>query len=123
MSAAAIPDREAVPLDRIMQQVDDRLSRFDLDNLTVKPPPPSLEDELVAKAAARLFSSKEGRAVLEFLADKTVRALRMPMPLGVDAMQAYAHGQRREGQCDTFYLLLSLIAQGHEAPPAAERSE
>ena len=117
----AVPSRDFSAVADMMAQIEAKISRINLDNMTISPPAPSADDQHLAAAALRVFSTPDGKAVLEHLADLSVRALRMPMPLGVDPMQAYAHGQRCEGRCDLFFAVLELLKVAQTPSPAPEQ--
>lgn len=73
----------------------------------------------LARATARLFDSEEGRRVLEFIADQTIRrpVTVMGMPDGLN------YACFREGQNAVLFMLMKMIALGREeTPPQREGS-
>lgn len=117
MTSPAIPPfdaKRAQPLANMVADLNAKLAAIDLDDLALKPPPPSVDDEQAAKIALRLLAGHEGNILLEWLADKTVRRPSVLPPIGTDAMQQLLHMQRREGQNDVLYLLMALIERGRE---------
>lgn len=115
--------RKAMPLDRFTAN-----SRDVVQGLFADPDPKELppfaqalmeEAKSVRAAAARLFDTADGRAVLEYLCDATLRRPTFIAQIGLDPMKAYGHGVFREGQNSAIYLLLSLIAEGRGEQPVA----
>jgi hypothetical protein len=126
MSGPAVPPsygaREAQPIDQLMDQFgapgwgffDEILKRSQDAREGPKIEPEAVE---AARAAARLFDSDDGRRVLEFLADHSVR--RPVFSYGMPDPALYA--ALREGQNGLFFTLLKLIAVGRgENPPVRE---
>ncbi|MCW2317471.1 hypothetical protein M2322_003030 [Rhodoblastus acidophilus] len=125
MSGPAIPPRygarQAMPLQGFLDQTEG----VDLDAILGKlegTPAVSnelaLERERVAKLAAAWAATPEGAAILEFLADVSVRRPVFLPGLGAEAVAYVAH---REGQNNLFWQLVQLIAIGRdETPPARE---
>lgn len=76
----------------------------------------------LARAAAKIFSTPEGAAVLEMLVDTSLLRTVFVTQLGIDPQQTLAYGAFREGQNALVFQLLRLIAEGRgEAqPPARE---
>lgn len=72
----------------------------------------------VAQAAARTFASEDGRLVLEWLLDLTLRRMAWHASFGVSVEQAYGAGVHREGQNSIAIALLSLIEAGGHEPKA-----
>jgi len=73
-----------------------------------------LADLAVAQAAARVFSTDDGRLVLEHLLDVTLRRPTFIAHANLDPMRAYAHGVMREGQNQIVFVLLQAIARGRQ---------
>lgn len=125
MSNVAVPaygERQALPLDAFRQQLDQMLAGVNLDGALALQQPDLTQDQLqAAKICARLFNTREGKILLEFIADNSVRRPQALPPIGTDPVQAYLQVQRRAGQDDMFFFLLKLIATGREEqPPARE---
>ena len=126
MTQPAIParygPREAQPLDAMLGQAG--AADFDVyeralgtDKDAIKPPPLDEVSAEAARSAARLFATEDGRRVVEFLADVSVR--RPVLFHGIPDPALYA--MMREGQNGLFYTLLKLIAAGREeTPPTRE---
>ncbi len=131
MSGPAIPPslgmRQAVPLATLAQE-----AAADVDRLIGELFPQSpearaaleqmrLADLAIMQAIARVASSDDGKVMLEWLFDQT---LRRPIYLGAlrgDAMQAYGEGRFREGKNAIVHQLLVAIALGRgEQPPYRE---
>ncbi len=75
----------------------------------------------IAQAAARLFASDDGRTVLEWLCDVTLRRPVFMTQLGLDPMQAHVHGAFREGQNALVFAIMAAMAEGRqEQPPQRE---
>ena len=115
--------RQAQPLDGYIGNAADVVN-----GLFAQPDPNELpafaralmeEAKHVRSAAARLFDTPDGRAVLEYLCDATLRRPTFIAHLGLEPMKAYGHGVFREGQNSAVYLLLSLIAEGRGEQPIA----
>lgn len=77
----------------------------------------------LASRAARLFDSDDGRAVLEWLLDATLRRSTFVAQLGLPMDQAYGYGCLREGQNAIVHTILSLIAKGRkdQTPPPRDK--
>ena len=69
----------------------------------------------LGKDAAALFETRQGRAVLEWLCDVTVR--RPAWFFGLPRDQADLYMAMREGQNGLLFTLLKLIASGREEKP------
>lgn len=126
MSGPVVPasydDRKAVNLDDLLDKSSapgwdffEKLLGKDQDRFGS--PPLDARSQDAAAAAARIFATDDGAALLEFLADVSVRRpvfiLGMPDPV--------AYGAMREGQNALFFTLLKLIATGRgEQPPVRE---
>ncbi len=124
VSPASFGPREAQPLDDILGnigQVDDVLKGlFEApDNEQYE----AMAQELnrVAAAYARFFASADGQVILEHLCDVTVRQPTFISAIGIDPMQAYADGCRREGTNALVYYIMKMIAMGRsQVPPQRE---
>lgn len=80
-----------------------------------------LADLAIMQAIARVASSDDGKVMLEWLFDQTLRKPVYVGGLGHDAMQAYGEGRFREGKNAIVHLLLVAIATGRgEQPPYRE---
>lgn len=79
----------------------------------------------LAEAAARIFSSEDGRLVLAHLKAATVDRPSFVTQLGVDPMQVYGWGSFREGQNTLFVAIAKLILEGRpgEGGDVTRRSE
>lgn len=126
MSGPAVPpsygSREAQPIDQMLDQFgapgwgffDDLMKRT---REARDGPQIDAQTQEAARSAARLFDTDDGRRVLEFLADQSVR--RPVFSYGMPDPALYA--ALREGQNGLFYVLLKLIAVGRdETPPVRE---
>lgn len=131
MSGPAVPGgfgpREAMPMDNFMSGAFDVLNGL-FDEGKRKDLPPAMQeileaDKRVAEAAARFAATEDGRVILEWLCDQTLRRPTFFSHLGLDPMQAYAHGCFREGANAIVFSLLKAIATGRqEHPPHREGS-
>ncbi len=118
---ATLGAREAMPLDGFLDQT----ARLNLDALMDKlGGTPGVARELsaarkqVAACAAAMAASDDGRVVLEFLLDATLRRPVFLPGLGPEALVYAAH---REGQNAVVWQLLQAIAEGRgETPPNRE---
>jgi hypothetical protein len=70
------------------------------------------ERERLAYKAAALFSSPEGREVLEVLLDASLRRVTFDIPQMTDPMTTLVRGAFREGQNAIVAHLLQLIGEG-----------
>ena len=110
---ASFGAREAQPLDVLQQlaktggwkffEADDRLSTAPLEDDAAQ----------LANDARLVFETEQGRRVLEWLADTTVR--RPVWSYGIQDAMAYV--AMREGQNAVFFNLLKLLAFGREEKP------
>lgn len=123
---ASFGEREAMPLDSYLAEVgnvDDVLKGLfpapnndDFEELAEK-------QKRTAACYARLFASDDGRAVLEDLADNSVRRPTFFAQLGLDAMQMAMLGCQREGSNALFFFIMRMIALGRQQmPPQREGS-
>jgi hypothetical protein len=108
--------RQAQPIESFFSQLDDRMQAIDLNNLRREAPQPTPADLDAMRAANAIFATPEGAVLLEWLADQTVRQPKVLPPIGTDPAQGWALAQRHEGQHDTFFLLVKLIAAAREEP-------
>jgi hypothetical protein len=118
--AARYSPRAAQPLENYVHGAKDVIEGlFQQADKDLPPFAQALKEqaERVRGAAARLFDTPDGREVLEYLCDATLRRPTFIAHLGLDPMRAYAHGVLREGQNTAVYLLLSLIAEGRGEQP------
>lgn len=128
MSQPAIPPsygaREAQPLDRMLDFAGDNGWAF------FQPQDPKekrgtwqeAEEEraaAAARAAAAVMATPEGRALLEFLADISVR--RPMFFFEMEPARAAAYAALREGQNGLFYTILALVAAGREEQPTVRK--
>jgi hypothetical protein len=125
VTSPAIPaygERQALPVDAFRKQLDQMLAGVNLDGALALQQPGLQPDQLqAALIAARFFNTRDGKILLEFIADNSVRRPQALPPLGTDPVQAYLQVQRRAGQDDMFFFILKLIATGREEqPPARE---
>jgi hypothetical protein len=108
--------REAQPLDSFTAQLDERLRSFTVFG---DQPPPKVEqtqeDVDAVSAMSVLLDLPEFATLLEYVADKTVRQPKV-LSASADPMKGWALAQRQEGQNDTFFLLVALIAAVREEP-------
>lgn len=125
MSGPAIPaggfgPRLAQPLDHL---VDD--ARNVLEGLYAKPDPKDMPPlaraaieaaEQIKAIAARKFGDGEGRLLLEALCDATIRRPLIMVAPGMSLEQAALYAAKREGQNETLYMLLAMIAEGRGEP-------
>jgi hypothetical protein len=121
MTGPAIPTygaRQAQPLDTF-QQLERILQGIDLNGMIAGQAALAMtpDQQQACAIAARFFGTADGLALLEFLADHTVRKPLALPPVGTEPMQAYLHVQRREGQNDMLFFILRLIAMGREQSP------
>jgi hypothetical protein len=122
MSGPAIPPsygaRQAQPLDTMLEQAAGGWSFFDPQDAKEKRGTwhEAIEERAAQAAldAAAVMETKAGRALVEYLADISVRrptfVLGMPDPLTYAAF--------REGQNGLFFALLRLIATGRQESAA-----
>lgn len=75
------------------------------------------EARRVAAAYARLFSTSDGRTVLEHLCDITVREATFLVSPQLDPMVGYAMGAREEGKKAAVWAIITMIALGREQKP------
>ena len=68
--------------------------------------------EAAARAAAAVMATRQGKILVEFLADITVRRPMFFVQMPAGEREAYA--ALREGQNGLFYTLLALVAQGRQ---------
>lgn len=125
MSGPAIPPRygarQAMPLQGFLEQtegvdLDAILGR--LEGTPAVTNELALERERVASLAAAWADTPSGQAILDYLADVSVRRPVFLPGLGPEALSYAAH---REGQNNLFWQLVQLIALGREEdPPARE---
>lgn len=125
-SQPAIPasygEREAVSLESLMDKASAPGWEFFAELLGAKndklgKPPADERSEDAARAAARMFKTPDGKILVEYLADMSVR--RPVFTFGMP--DAHLYGAMREGQNALFFTLLKLIAAGRgEAPPVRE---
>lgn len=119
--------REAQPIDNMISQLmasgweffGDKLSGPDVD--TSRAWSRQLEADAIQRAsdAAAIFGTVEGRRVLEWLCDVTVRR---PMWI-MNVSEPLTYAAMREGQNAIVYILLRLIAEGRkEQPPQRQGS-
>lgn len=108
--------RQAQPVESFFQQLDARLQS--ISAYGDQPPPmpeQSPEDIEVLRAVATLLDLPEFAILLDYVADKTVRQPKA-LAASMDPMKGWAMAQRQEGQNDTFFLLVALIAAVREEP-------
>ncbi|MDD7908673.1 hypothetical protein PUV47_01980 [Pseudovibrio exalbescens] len=75
-------------------------------------------------ALAAVFSTEDGRLVLEELLNGTLRRTTFQTQFGVDPLQAYAHGAFREGQNAVVATILKDLAEvGRDHTPEKELSD
>jgi hypothetical protein len=121
MSGPAIPPRygarQAMPIKGFL----DATEAVSLDAITDQlEGTPAVANELalerasVAAMAAAWADTPEGAAILEYLADISVRRPVFLPGLGPEAVSYAAH---REGQNNLFWQLVQLIAIGRKEPP------
>lgn len=119
--------REAQPIDSMISQLmssgwdffGDKLTGPDVDSSRAWSR--QLEADAVQRAsdAAAIFGTIEGRRVLEWLCDVTVRR---PMWI-MNVSDPLLYAAMREGQNAIVYILLRLIAEGRkEQPPERQGS-
>lgn len=129
MTGPLIPRRQAMPREAFAR----RIEGLDIEAMLGRVGGSGLEQQLAraeaeiaegrevqlaaARAAARLFATRDGEHVLEHLLDET---LRRPMTLeGLPREQAVDMILRREGANGVLRALLALIAEG-ERPPEGD---
>jgi|GEM_PF-1057278 len=123
---ASFGPREAVPLDGLSAEVGNV-------NEVLKGLFPPMNDEAnehvleelkrVGAAYARVFTTDDGRAVLEHLADNTVRRPTFQAMPGVPLEQMAILGVQREGCNALFFFMMQMIATGRQqSPPQREGS-
>lgn len=124
---ASFGAREAQPIDAMMDKLmaqgwdffGDKLTET-LDTSSRRAWSSEFEAEAKRRAgdAAALFATREGREILEWLCDITVRRPIWVMNLGSEAL---TYAAMREGQNAIIYTLMKLIAEGRkEQPPERE---
>lgn len=111
--------RDAVPLDGLLGQIANPDVQKMLEGLWPKDEKTDAattelleEQRRVSAAYARFFMTEDGRTILENLCDVTVRRPTFVSILGVDPLQAYAHGVQREGANALLWFILTHIAAG-----------
>jgi hypothetical protein len=131
MSGPAIPAslglRQAVPLASLAAQAAGDVERL-VSELFPQPAEAreALEQMRLAslaemQAISRVASSDDGKVMLEWLLDQTLRRPVYIGRLGFDAMQAFGEGRFREGKNAIVHQLLVAIAIGRgEQPPFRE---
>lgn len=133
MSGPALPQhafgpRQAMPLDNYLANIG-TIARGLFPEATEEEKKRAQElraaETAVANAAARLYNGVaepgDFRALLEHLCDITVRDVTFVALPGVDPMQAYALGAKREGRAEIVFTIMKLIAAGRqEKPPHRE---
>lgn len=127
-SKASFGPRDAVPLEKMIDQVDGLKPLLESLFGTRQDSPQWAEtqEELkrVAAAYARFFMTDDGKTILENLCDVTVRRPSFVAIMGVDPMQAYAQGVQREGANALLFFIMQQIAIGRQQlPPDREGSK
>lgn len=85
------------------------------------PTGPDLAYERVCQAAARLVETPDGKLVVEWLLDLTLRKASWHGQLGQSVEQIATYGLIREGQNSLAALLVGAILKGQGAAPPAPR--
>lgn len=75
----------------------------------------------LASAAAKIFATKEGEMVLEWMLDQTFRRFTFAVMQHPDPGQAAFYGAFREGQNAMVLTVLQMIAQGRGDPLPAQK--
>ena len=118
---ASLDGRAAMPASSFLDQV----GKIGLDDLLARVEgSPAVTRELtrarrqIAACAAQVFATDEGRVVLEFLFDATLRRPVFMPGLGPEGLVYAAH---REGQNAVVWQIVQAIAEGRcEIPPNRE---
>jgi len=121
---ASFGPREAMPIDGFVSQIG-KVDEF-LDSLF----PGATDDEIKEAAeqlkqmhatAARVFATEDGRELVEWLCDLTLRQPSFIVAPNVDPGVGYALCGRREGENKIVWMLICAIASGRsQKPPARE---
>lgn len=115
MSEPVFGPRQALPLDLVMAQSEDRPWDF-LDRLLDPRGGRAAELEnsatRIGPLVYRLALSREGREILEWLCDITVRRPHFIAGMGIE--QAALYGASREGQDGVVFALLKAARQGQD---------
>lgn len=119
--SASLDARAAMPAGSFL----DRIGQIGLDDLMARVEgSPAVARELaqarsqIAACAAHVFATDEGRVVLEFLFDATLRRPVFLPGLGPEGLVYAAH---REGQNAIVWQIVQAIAEGRaEIPPNRE---
>ncbi len=125
LAPAHFGPRNAQPLDQIIPGALDVLQGL-FAPPDPKDMPPLARAAMEAQAeikriASEKFSDDAGRMLLEAICDATIRRPVMVVVRGLTIEQAALYAAKREGQNDTVYMLLAMIAGGRgEQPPARE---
>lgn len=108
--------RQAQPVESFFQQLDSRLASISAFGDQPPPQPEATPEDIeVLRAVGTLLDLPEFSILLEYVADKTVRQPKA-LAASMDPMKGWALAQRQEGQNDTFFLLVALIAAAREEP-------
>jgi len=108
--------RDAQPMESFSAQLEERLRSFQLFGDQPPPQPaPAEEDVEAVRAVSVLLDVPEFATLLDYVADKTVRQPKA-LAASMDPMKGWALAQRQEGQNDTFFLLVALIAAARGEP-------
>lgn len=78
-------------------------------------------EKAAAEAMARLLATDDGRTVMEWLLDKTLRRASWAYQLGLDPMQIALQGVMREGQNAIVQMMLDAAARGRDQQPEPPR--
>ncbi len=96
-----------------------------IDDLTKADLGPKAEaddaDLRACQAMSRMLDSDDGKTVMEWLLDKTLRRASWAYQLGMDPMQVAMQGVMREGQNAVVYMMLQAAARGREQQPEPPR--